>query len=184
MIKKNQTEEKQQVPKDPYAEPASEYNDLYKQYVNLERDFRDAEKNAEEYRKKASQKEYEVERVQNNFNRYKKENGWTWAGIILSWGMLSAVVMFFTAVWVDGCSDKELYNYDNNKIIVHSIEPFRTMDGKDLAKYYFADERNNTRSVILIDKKGKYNIGDTVKFTKDNYNKDNYNIKDTVKITK
>jgi hypothetical protein len=58
------------------------------------------------------------------------------------------------------------------------------MDGKDLAKYYFADERNNTRCVVLIDKKGKYNIGDTVKFTKDNYNKDNYNIKDTVKITK
>ena len=59
MIKKNQAEEKQQVPKDPYAEPASEYNDLYKQYINLERDFRDAEKNAEEYRRKASQKEYE-----------------------------------------------------------------------------------------------------------------------------
>ena len=44
MIKKNQAEEKQQVSKDPYAEPASEYNDLYKQYINLERNFRDAEK--------------------------------------------------------------------------------------------------------------------------------------------
>ena len=180
MIKKNQAEEKQQVSKDPYAEPASEYNDLYKQYVNLERDFRDAEKNAEEYRRKASQKEYEVERVQNNFNRYKKEKGWTWAGVFLSWGVLSAIVMFFTSILVDSCSNKDLYNYDDNKIIVHSIEPFRSMDGKDLAKYYFADEGNNTRNVILIDKKGKYNIGDTVKFTKDNYN----NIKDTVKITK
>lgn len=180
MIKKNQAEEKQQVSKDPYAEPASEYNDLYKQYVNLERDFRDAEKNAEEYRRKASQKEYEVERVQNNFNRYKKENSWTWAGVFLSWGVLSAIVMFFTSILVDSCSNKDLYNYDDNKIIVHSIEPFRSMDGKDLAKYYFADEGNNTRNVILIDKKGKYNIGDTVKFTKDNYN----NIKDTVKITK
>ena len=85
MIKKNQAENKQEIQKDPYTEPAAEYNDLYKQYVNLERDYRDVSKNAEEYRRKASQKEYEVERVQNNFNRYKKENGWTWAGVILSW---------------------------------------------------------------------------------------------------
>ena len=97
----------------------------------------------------------------------------------MSWGVLSAIVMFFTSILVDSCSNKDLYNYDDNKIIVHSIEPFRSMDGKDLAKYYFADESNNTRNVILIDKKGKYNIGDTVKFTKDNYNN-----KDTVKITK
>ena len=167
MIKTNQNEEKQQTQKDPYAEPATEYNDLYKQYVNLERDFRDAEKAADEYRRKASQKEYEVERVQNNFNRYKKDNGWTWAGVILSWSLVGAVVMFFTAVWVDGCSDRDLYNYDNNnKIIVYSIEPYRTSNGKDLAKYYFADERNREQGVVLIDKKGKYNIGDTVKFTK------------------
>ena len=167
MIKKNQNEEKQQVPKDPYAEPATEYNDLYKQYVNLERDFRDAEKAADEYRRKASQKEYEVERVQSNFDRYKQDNGWTWAGVILSWGLVGAAVMFFTAVWVNGCSDKDLYNYDNNnKIIVHSIEPYHTRDGQDLAKYYFADERNMERGVVLIDKKGKYNIGDTIKFTK------------------
>ena len=167
MIKKNQAENKQEIQKDPYTEPAAEYNDLYKQYVNLERDYRDVSKNAEEYRRKASQKEYEVERVQNNFNRYKKENSWTWAGVIISWGMLSAIVMLFTAIWVDGCSDKELYNYGNNKkIIVYSIEPYRTMDGKDMAKYYFADERNRESNVILIDKKGKYNIGDTVKFTK------------------
>jgi hypothetical protein len=98
--------------------------------------------------------------------------------------MLSAVVMFFTAVWVDGCSDRDLYNYEDNKIIVYSIDPYRTIDEKEYAKYYFADEHNRKRNVVLIDQKGKYNIGDTVKFTKDNYNKNNYNIKDTVKITK
>ena len=72
--------------------------------------------------------------------------------------------IFATGYVVSGYEEDD--NYDDNKIIVHSIEPYRTMDGKDMAKYYFADERNNTRSVVLIDKKGKYNIGDTVKFTK------------------
>lgn len=166
MIKKNQAENKQEIQKDPYTEPAAEYNDLYKQYVNLERDYRDAKKSSEEYSKKYSQKSYEAERIQQKFDTYKQTNGWTWAGIFTSWGIIAVAMMFFTAVWVDGCTDRELYNYENNKIIVHSVEPFHTSAGKDYAKYYFADERNNTRSVILVDKKGKYNIGDTVKFTK------------------
>ena len=75
-------------------------------------------------------------------------------------------VTYYAYIEIMGKYSNFILTYENNKIIVHSVEPFRTMTGKDYAKYYFADEKNNTRSVILIDKKGKYNIGDTVKFTR------------------
>ena len=170
MIKKNLTGSKQEIQKDPYAEPAAEYNDLYKQYVNLERDYLDAKKLSEEYSEKYSRKSYEAECIQQKFDDYKQANGRQWAEILASCGIIAGIIaiamMFFTAMWVDKHTVRELYNYENNKIIVHSVEPFRTSAGKDYAKYYFADERNNTRNVVLIDKKGKYNIGDTVKFTK------------------
>jgi hypothetical protein len=157
-INKNSKEEQpaitKQEKKDPYAEPAKEYNDLYKQYINLERDYRDAKKVAQDSERSASQSKYELE-------RYKRNNAFSVGGMIISWLVIAGCCMFFTAACVDGCSTREIHN--DGAVTVKSIAPTYQ---KGAVEYQLHDNKHGNTNVILVDAQGKYNIGDTVKFTK------------------
>lgn len=85
----------------------------------------------------------------------------TRSSTFIGWNVVTVLIFSFVAFCIgsciNGCAAEEDHFITNNEI-VHSIEPYSISKVKYTLK--------NNPHVILLDKSGKYNIGDTIKILK------------------
>lgn len=97
----------------------------------------------------------DYEKLQKDYKKLKKYI-FEEVGILLGTGFVSFFVGLFIFSCIDGCSESIVHDLDEQHLIVTDIQPY--YNKKEFVRYGTKDNH-----VDIIDKRGKYNIGDTIK---------------------
>lgn len=151
-VQTNQRKEKETAVEKDYANPSNDYNTLYKQFVNLERDFKTVTD-------KLKVEKNRSEQIEEEYQTFKRNNG-IGCGISFIFALIAFVGGLFIAGMVDACTTTvDLHNEHNRAITVTRADTYFHHEG--MARY-----KLSTDGAYLVDTLGKYNVGDTIKFNK------------------